>query len=130
MNVTYLPNRGTKAATAVATSGTGNRWDGKNLDPSAKQLKIQGFLNYLEDHPSGCKWLLQPRFISHGFRPCARGPTSRSLVDLHTHHGYGMILQGSDWPPFNSQFTVASMKVGRIQVGIPSCLKLETIFKG
>ena len=52
------------------------------------------------------KWLLQPPFISHGFRPCARGPTTRSLGDLQspwlliTYKSWDdPPRNGSDWPP-------------------------------
>ena len=54
-------------------------------------------VNYLEDHPSGCKWLGSPPFVSHKVRPFGKGPTTRSLGDILTmvinHLLTGMILQ-------------------------------------
>ena len=55
----------------------------------------------LEDHPSGCKRLGSPPFISHGVRPFGTGPTTRYLGDLRSPWSLiivrpGVILQVGD----------------------------------
>ena len=50
--------------------------------PPQKKMALENL--YLEDHPSGCKWLGSAPFISHGVRPFGRGPTTPGLEDLRS----------------------------------------------
>ena len=54
-----------------------------------------GVASYLEVHPSGCKWLGSPPFISHEVRPFGRGSTL--LMGL-TNHGYWPLTNWDDPP--------------------------------